>query len=313
MSQKINLPLEKLDDLFSTQSERDDSHLEKVVNIPIDSIDDFKNHPFKVEDDDELEQLKESINEKGVLNPTIVRKKENGKYEMVSGHRRKLASKLLGLNEIPCIVRDLTDDEATIIMVDSNKQREKILPSEKAFAYKMRMEAIKHQGIKTLRPVVTKFRTDDIIGKEHGESGRQIQRYIRLTYLIPEFLQMVDNDILKLEPKIGLRIGVELSFLNIEEQKMLLKAIAYNVATPSLSQAQKLKELSKNKTLDSDIINSILGVQKPNQIEKYKFDKDKIKKYLPNNIKSYEIEDFIVESLKFYSRYLEKQKMSKER
>ena len=204
---ETKMPLPKIyldDDLFSTQEQRDDKLKEKVVNISLNDIDDFPKHPFKVIDNEDMKQMVESISENGVLVPTLVRPKENGKYEMISGHRRKFASELAGLETIPCIVRELTDDEATIIMVDSNLQREKILPSEKAFAYKLKMEALSHQGIRndlTSAPLGHKFVSREQIAKENGESREQVRRYIRLTELIPQILQMVDNDALKLSPR----------------------------------------------------------------------------------------------------------------
>ena len=201
------MPLPKLDDLFTTEEERTNANLEKVVDIKISDIDDFPDHPFKVIDDDKMEKMKNSIIDNKVIIPALVRPKPNGRYEMISGHRRNKASELLELNTIPCIVRDLTDDEATIIMVDSNLQREKILPNEKAFAYKMKMEALGHQGKQTSRPVVDKLKTADEIGKEKGDSGRQVQRYICLTKLIPKLLEMVDIE------QIAFRPAVELSFL----------------------------------------------------------------------------------------------------
>ena len=247
---KMHLP--SIDDIFTTQKERDEANLEKIVNISINEIDDYPKHPFKVLVNDEMQEMVDSIKEKGVLVPTIVRQKDNGRYEMISGHRRKKASELANLKTIPCIVRDLTDDEATIIMVDSNLQREKILPSEKAFAYKMKLEAMKHQGKETSRPVVGKLETADLIGKKNSDSGRQVQRYIRLTELIPELLQMVDNDSQKLSPSIAFRPAVEISYLTKEEQTSLLDLIECYDCTPSLSQSIKLKSLSQSKSLTVD-------------------------------------------------------------
>ena len=220
--------LPSLDDIFTTQKERDEADLEKVVYISIKDIDDFPEHPFKVIENDEMKEMIDSIKEKGVLVPTIIRPKANGRYEMISGHRRKKASELANIDTIPCIVRDLTDDEATIIMVDSNLQREKILPSEKAFAYKLKMEALKHQGKETLRPMVGKLETADFIGQQNNESGRQVQRYIRLTELIPELLKMVDNESLKLSPSMAFRPAVEISYLTKDEQTSLLDIMECN-------------------------------------------------------------------------------------
>ena len=235
---ETKMPLPKIyldDDLFSTQEQRDDKLKEKVVNISLNDIDDFPKHPFKVIDNEDMKQMVESISENGVLVPTLVRPKENGKYEMISGHRRKFASELAGLETIPCIVRELTDDEATIIMVDSNLQREKILPSEKAFAYKLKMEALSHQGIRndlTSAPLGHKFVSREQIAKENGESREQVRRYIRLTELIPQILQMVDNDALKLSPSMAFRPAVEISYLKEEEQKELLDIMECFVCTP---------------------------------------------------------------------------------
>ena len=303
---KMHLPILTIDDLFSTQQERDDLKLEKVVNVPLSEIDDFPNHPFKVVDDDELIKMSISIKENGMLVPTIVRLKEDGRYEMISGHRRKRASELIGLADIPCIVKDLTDDEATIIMVDSNMYREKVLPSERAFAYKMKLEAIKHQGKRndlTLRPFVEKLNSADLIGKEFGDSGRKVQRYIRLTELIPELLNFVDNEALGNVPKIALSPAVEISYLTKEEQSMLLDYIEYNEITPSLSQAIQLKDLSKKKQLDYVTIEKMLDVEKSNQIQKLKININKLKNILPLNlISEKEKEEFVIKAVEYYCK-----------
>ena len=250
--QEIPMPF-KFDDFFTTQEQRDDAVKEKIEEIDISLIDNFKDHPFKVLDNDDMKSLKESIKTSGILSPVIIREKEDGRYEMLSGHRRMFACKSLGIDKIKCIIKNLSDDEATIFMVDSNLQREKLLPSEKAFAYKMKYDALKHQGRTsqqldtTLRQVVTKFRSDDLIGEEHGESGRQVQRYIRLTYLIPELLDMVDNSEIKNKelPSIALTPAVELSYLKESEQKTLAEYIDFNLSTPSHAQAIQLRELSQ--------------------------------------------------------------------
>jgi len=251
-----------------------------------------------------MKDMMESIQDKGVLVPTIVRKKEDGRYEMISGHRRKKASELLNLETLPCIVRDLTNDEAIIIMVDSNLQREKILPSEKAFAYKMKLSALSHQGKETLRPMVEKLNSAELIGREKGDSGRQVQRYIRLTELIPELLEMIDNE------KIAFRPAVELSYLTQDEQYQLLDCIEYTEATPSLAQAIKLKKLSQNNKLTTDDIDEIMSQRKPNQIETYKFDKDRIRGVLPRNIEEDKIEDYVIKSIEFYSKYQKQKEMN---
>lgn len=307
------MPLPKIlldDDLFSTQEQRDDKNKEKVVNISLSDIDDFPKHPFKVINNEEMRQMAESITENGVLVPTLVRPKENGKYEMISGHRRKFASQLAGLETIPCIVRDLTDDEATIIMVDSNLQREKILPSEKAFAYKLKMEALSHQGKSTTsRPLVSKFETADLIGSDNNESGRQVYRYIRLTELIPQILQMVDNDILKLSPSMAFRPAVEISYLKEEEQKELLDIMECFVCTPSLSQAQDFKRLSKDNRLTREYMETILEQEKPNQVQTLKVNMEKLNNVLPTNLTTNEEkEDYVVKAVSFYGRWLQKKK-----
>lgn len=307
------MPLPKIlldDDLFSTQEQRDDKNKEKVVNISLSDIDDFPKHPFKVINNEEMKQMAESITENGVLVPTLVRPKGNGKYEMISGHRRKFASQLAGLETIPCIVRDLTDDEATIIMVDSNLQREKILPSEKAFAYKLKMEALSHQGKNiTSCPMGDKLKTVDIIGMENNESARQVHRYIRLTELIPQILQMVDNDILKLYPSMAFRPAVEISYLKEEEQKELLDIMECFVCTPSLSQAQDFKRLSRDNRLTREYMETILEQEKPNQVQTLKVNMEKLNNVLPTNLTTNEErEDYIVKAVSFYGRWLQKKK-----
>lgn len=302
-----SLKLPTLDDLFTTEQERIESNLEKIMDISIDEIDEFPNHPFKVQENEKLLELSESIKEKGVLVPALVRKKENGRYELVSGHRRKKASEMAGIEKIPCIVRNMTDDEAIIIMVDSNMQREELLPSEKAFAYKMKLDAIKHQGIRndlTLRQVGT--RSDRKVAENVSESARQIQRFIRLTYLIPELLEMVDTKTIALNP------AVELSYLKIEEQQMVLDSIGYNVATPSHQQAILLKNLSKEEKLNEDVIDQILSTEKPNQKVKIKFDEDRLRKVLPKDIKQDQIENYVIKSIEHYRNYL-RQKNREER
>ena len=289
-----------LNELFTVQKERDEQKLEKVLNIPISEIDEFPNHPFKVIDNAEMEDLKNSIIENGVLSPVLVREKADGRYELISGHRRKFASELAQKETLPCIIRKLSDDEATIIMVDSNMQREKILASEKAFAYKMKLDAIKHQGKSTSRHIGEKLLSVDLLGKEQGDSGRTVQRYIRLTNLIPELLSLVD------EEKIALNPAVELSYLSSAEQLILLDCIEYNDCTPSHSQAIRLKTKSRNGTLTKDEINNIMLEEKPNQIQKVKFNEDRIRSVLPKNVSDAEMEDYVVKSIKFYSSYLKK-------
>lgn len=305
---KMELPKVMLDDLFTTQEERDDAKLEKVKNINIDEIDDFPDHPFKVIVNEDMELMIDSIKENGVLVPTLVRPKSDGRYEMVSGHRRKFASQYANLDTIPCIVRDLTNDEATIIMVDSNLQREKLLPSEKAFAYKMKLEALKHQGKRidlTCGQIGHKLENNksrDILAREVSDSARQIQRYIRLTQLIPELLEKVDIE------KIAFSPAVDLSYLPKEEQLMLFDFIEYNDIYPSVKQAKEMKDLSNKGKLDSDTLEELMKVTKPNQVRKLEFDEVKIRKVLPKEIKQNEIEDFVVKSIEFYKKYLNKKR-----
>ena len=301
------MPLPKLDDLFTTEEEQTNANLEKVIDIKISNIDDFPNHPFKVIENDDMYNMRDSIIENGVLVPALVRPKADGRYEMISGHRRKFASELANKETIPCIVRDLSDDEAIIIMVDSNLQREEILPSEKAFAYKMKLEALNHQGKKmnlTSAQVVHKSENTsrEMLGQEVGESRETVRRYIRLTELIPELLDMVD------EKRIAFLPAVELSYLKDEEQYSLLDCIEYNDATPSHAQAIKLKKLSQEGTLNEDKIDDILSEEKPNQIPKMKFNESRIRSVLPKNIEDKKIEDFVVSAIEFYGKHLQRQK-----
>ncbi|GAA6409584.1 hypothetical protein K040078D81_37010 [Blautia hominis] len=298
----IKLTLPSSDELFKTQENREEERLEKVMNLPISAISDFPDHPFKVREDKEMQDLMDSIREYGVLVPALVRPREGG-YEMVAGHRRKKASELAGLPELPCIVRNLTDDEATIIMVDSNLQRETILPSEKAFAYKMKLAAMNRRAGRPLRnnltPLVSekdKLRTNEKLGKETGESREQIRRFIRLTELIQPILDLVDTG------KIAFRPAVELSYLSNDMQKILLDAMECEDCTPSLSQAIKMKEFSKNGRLSEDVIYSILQEEKPNQIEQFKMPKQRISRYFPEGTSAKKMEDTIVKALELYQK-----------
>lgn len=281
-----------------------DPKREKVRVIPIQFFDDFPGHPFYVKMDDEMHALMESIKEFGILTPLIARKKENERYEIIAGHRRKFAAKKLGLPEIPVILREMTRDEAIIAMVDSNLHRERILPSERAYAYKMKMEARKRQGARvdlTSTPVVSKFRTDEMIGNEIGESREQIRRYIRLTFLTKNLLKMVD------EGCIALRPAVELSYLTEDEQSDLYETIGSEEATPSLAQAIEMKRLSQKKSLTIDAIFSIMTQQKPNQIEKIKIPTQKLEKYFPRGTPQAQIESIILQALdEFYARRAKK-------
>ena len=300
------MPLPKLDDLFTTEEERTNDKLEKVIDIKISDIDDFPDHPFKVIENEDMYNMRDSIKENGVLVPALVRQKSDGRYEMVSGHRRKYASQLANKETLPCIVRNLTDDEAVIIMVDSNLQREEILPSEKGFAYKMKLEALSHQGKRndlTSDQVGPKLiRSNELLSNDVGESISNIKRYIRLTELIPELLELVD------EKQIALSPAVELSFLKDEEQYAVLDCIECNVATPSHAQAIRLKKMSQEGTLTTDEIEDILSEEKPNQIPKMKFNADRIRNVLPKNIEEKKIEDFVVNAIKFYGKHLQRQK-----
>lgn len=302
--QKIVTPKFKLDDFFTTQEQRDDEKKEKVEEIDISLIDNFPNHPFKVLENEDLSKLQDSIREYGVLEPILVRPKDDGRYEIVSGHRRKKASELLGVQKIKCIIKNYTDDEATINMVDSNLHREKILPSEKAFAYKMKLEAMKHQGKETLRPLVEKLVTADVIGQENNDSGRQVHRYIRLTYLIPKLLQMVDNSELNEIPAIAFRPAVEISYLKENEQNILVEQIKYADATPSLSQAMRMKKLSQTNQLTDDKIFDILSEEKANQIPKISLREDKIRNIIPKSVKVDNMEDFVIKAVEYYSNHL---------
>lgn len=308
--EKMYLP--SIDDLFTTQKTRDEADLEKVVNIKLNDIDDFPEHPFKVIVNDELKDMAESIKEKGVLSPALVRKKEDGRYEMISGHRRKKASELANKDTIPCIVRELSDDEATIIMVDSNMQREKVLPSEKAFAYKMKIDALNHQGKRTdltSCQVGTKLVSAKELSDEFGDSERQVYRYIRLTYLIPKLLEYVDNSIIKDKDKLSIALSpaVEISYLTKEEQQCLLDYIDFNQITPSQSQAIDLKEMSQNKTFTVKAMEDLLNEEKPNQTPTLRVSMNKLKNVLPSHLKNdREREDFVIKAVEWYDRYLKK-------
>lgn len=294
-----DLGMTPLDDLFSTQDDRAESQLEKVVTLNPAEISDFPNHPFKVKQDDDMAEMVESIKKYGVLVPALVRPKEDGGYEMVAGHRRKFAASLAGVSEIPCIVRSLTDDEATIIMVDSNLQREKILPSEKAFAYKMKLEAMKRQGQRsdlTSTPLVSKSRSNEELGQKNGDSREQVRRFIRLTELIPPVLQMVDDG------KIAFRPAVELSYLSKEQQESLYSTMECEDCTPSLAQAIKMKEFSKDGKLTDEVILSIMQEEKPNQREQLKIPKERISKYFALGTPAQKIEDTIIKALELYRK-----------
>lgn len=299
---EINMNLPSVDDLFSTQEERDEANRESVKNIPISEISDFPNHPFKVKLDEDMSNLVDSIKDYGVLVPAIVRPKEDGSYEMVSGHRRKFASELAEQTEIPCIIRNLTDDEVTLIMVDSNLQREKILPSEKAFAYKMKLEAMKRQAGRpsknsaTVLPNYEGKTSRQILAEQMGESHEQIRKYIRLTELIPEILDMVDAG------KIAMRPAVELSYLPKAEQLILLDTMQLEDCTPSHAQAIKLRKFSEAGRLDENVIMSVMTEEKGNQKEQFRMPKERISKYFPSGTPMKQMEDTIVKALELYRK-----------
>ena len=291
--------LTSLDSLFTTQEQRDEAKRDSVQDIPISQISDFPEHPFKVKQDEAMLEMAESVRQYGVLVPGLVRQLEDGSYQMVSGHRRKLASELAGRDTIPCIVRDLTDDEAVIIMVDSNLQRERVLPSEKAFADKMKLDAMRRQGQRTdltSRPMVEKLESVEKMGRDTGESGRQIQRYIRLTNLIPEILDMVDDG------RIAFRPAVELSYLAEQEQCALYDSMGREDCTPSLAQAIKMKAFSRDGKLTDAVILSIMEEEKPNQKEQFRIPKERISKYFKPGTPARTMEDTIIKALDYYRK-----------
>ena len=297
-----------LDDLFSTGESRAEAQLEKVVMLNPADISDFPNHPFKVKQDEAMAEMADSVKQYGVLVPALVRPKADGGYEMVAGHRRKCAATLAGITEMPCIVRNLTDDEATIIMVDSNLQRETILPSEKAFAYKMKLEAIKRQGQRSdltstpLEPKLKGSRSNEELAANSPDSRSQIQRFIRLTELIPPVLDMVDNG------KIAFRPAVELSYLSKEQQQSLYDTMECEDCTPSLAQAIKMKEFSRDGKLTEEVILSIMQEEKPNQREKPAFRDERITRLIPKSIPRGQETDFVIRALEFYNRHLQRRR-----
>ena len=303
------IELTAYDDLFQTDESRAEAKLSKIRDIPVSQIDEFPDHPFKVLMDEDMQQLVESIKRNGVMTPATVRLKEDGRYELVSGHRRKKACELAGLETLKCEVKELTRDEAIIVMVESNLQRSTILPSEKAFAYKMRLEAMKRQAGRPPKenasPVATNFskgRSDEELGELVGESKDQIRRYIRLPELVPEILQMGD------ERQIAFRPAVEISYLSEEQQYTLLEAMEYNDATPSLAQAIKMKKFMQDGKLTDEVIQSIMQEEKPNQREKPAFRDERITKLIPKTVPKGQETDFVVKALEFYNRHLQRSK-----
>ena len=302
-----NIELKSVDDLFATEEIREDTQREKVQNIPLEELHPFKNHPFKVKDDAAMQDTVDSVREYGVLVPAIARPDPDGGYELIAGHRRHYASELAGKETMPVIVRDLDDDAATIIMVDSNLQREELLPSERAFAYKMKLEALKHQGARTdltSSQVGTRLRADELIAQQSGESRNQIQRFIRLTELIPTLLDMVD------ERKIAFNPAVELSYLKKEEQTLLLEAMDSEQATPSLSQAQRLKKFSQQKMLSLDVMRAVMSEEKKTDLERVTLKNETLRRYFPKSYTPKQMEDTII---KLLEGWYKKRQLSQER
>ena len=296
---KSDFTLPKLDDLFTTQEMRDDAKLERVQNIPLSELHPFKDHPFKVQNNEEMERMIESIRKVGAITPALARPLPDGGYELISGHRRLVACQVLGIETMPVIVREMSDDEAVIAMVDANLQRETILPSEKAFAYKMKLEAIKHQGVASAQ-VGQKLLSVEIVADDAGESRNQIKRYIRLTYLIPELLSMVD------ENKIAFNPAVEISYLEQSEQRVLLDAMELNDCTPSHAQSIRLKKLSQDGVLDDQMIYAVMSEEKPNQQEHIKFKREDLKKYFPAGYTDEQMRRDIIKGLELLKRQRER-------
>ena len=296
---KSDFTLPTLDDLFTTQAERDHAKLERVKNILLDELHPFKNHPFKILNNEDMERMIESIRKVGTITPALARPLPDGGYELISGHRRLAACQVLGIETMPVIVREMSDDEAVIEMVDANLQRETILPSEKAFAYKMKLDAIKHQGV-TSRQLGEKLLRVTLVSKDSDDSERQIQRYIRLTYLIPELLSMVD------ENKIAFNPAVEISYLDREEQLTLLDAINMNDCTPSHAQSIRLKKMSQDGLLTADAVYAVLSEEKPNQKEQIKLPRDELRKYFPQNYSDEQIKRDILKGLELLKRQRER-------
>ena len=297
---KSDFTLTKLDDLFTTQAQRDEEQLSKIRDIPLELIDDFPDHPFKVRDDDDMMQLVESVKERGVITPATVRQKEDGRYELVSGHRRKRACELAGFETLRSEIVDLNRDEATILMVESNFQRSEILPSEKAFAYKMRLEAMKRQGERTdltSRPVGNKLSVTQV-ADEVGDSERQIHRYVRLTNLVPELLEFVDEGRIKMRP------AVELSYLDEDCQRDVVDEIDLNDATPSHDQTIRMRKLFNEGNLTTEAIHAVMSEEKPNQKEKIVLRGDRVRQLIPKNIPVSQTEDFVCKALEYYNKFL---------
>ena len=301
---KSDFTLTKLDDLFTTQAQRDEEQLSKIRDIPLELIDDFPDHPFKVRDDEDMMQLVESVKERGVITPATVKQKEDGRYELVSGHRRKRACELAGFETLRSEIVDLNRDEATILMVESNFQRSEILPSEKAFAYKMRLEALSRQGKRTdltSNPLGRKSdgkETAQIIGEQSGDSQTQVRRYIRLTNLVPELLEFVDEGRIKMRP------AVELSYLDEDCQRDVVDEIDLNDATPSHDQTIRMRKLFNEGNLTTEAIHAVMSEEKPNQKEKIVLRGDRVRQLIPKNIPVSQTEDFVCKALEYYNKFL---------
>ena len=303
-TRSVNGLLTSVDSLFTTQQERDEAKLKKIYDIPISEIDDFPNHPYRVTDDEDMDRLVESIKERGIITPATVRQKEDGRYELISGHRRKRACEKAGIETLPCDVVEMSKDEAIILMVESNYQRTNILPSEKAFAYKMRLDAMNRQGKRTdltSAPVGQKFSREEL-SEQTGDSHSQIQRYIRLTNLIPELLEYVDDGIMKMRP------AVELSYIDEEGQRDVVDRIEETEVFPSHAQAIRMRKLFEEGNLNYDKVTEIMEEAKPNQVPKYKFSFEKLRPYIPNSYTDSKAEEYVIKALDYYNRYLQRQR-----
>ena len=303
-TRSVNGLLTSVDSLFTTQQERDEANLKKIYDIPISEIDDFPEHPYQVNDDEDMDRLVESIKERGIITPATVRKKDDGRYELISGHRRKRACELAGLESLRCDVVDLTRDEAIVLMVESNYQRSNILPSEKAFAYKMRIEAMSRQGKRTdltSRPLGEKLSVEEI-SDDSGDSARQIHRYIRLTNLVPELLEYVDNGQMKMRP------AVELSYLDEESQRDVVDRIEETEVFPSHAQTIRMRKLFEQGSLDYDSVSEIMEETKPNQVAKRKFSYEKLRQFIPDSYTDSKAEEHVMKALEHYDRFLKRQK-----
>ncbi len=307
-TRSVNGLLTSVDSLFTTQQERDEAKLKRIYDIPISEIDDFPNHPYRVTDDEDMDRLVESIKERGIITPATVRQKEDGRYELISGHRRKRACEKAGIETLPCDVVEMSKDEAIVLMVESNYQRTNILPSEKAFAYKMRLDAMKRQGKRTDLTCATELhksegaKSRDVIAEEAGESHEMIRRYIRLTNLIPELLEYVDDGIMKMRP------AVELSYIDEEGQRDVVDRIEETEVFPSHAQAIRMRKLFEEGNLNYDKVTEIMEEAKPNQVSKYKFSFEKLRPYIPDSYTDSKAEEYVIKALDYYNRFLQRQR-----